>query len=161
MGMPWPKDYNESLKRTIDLLTYFEAVPGFRLVETGAGRKQKWPSWRYWELDVDVQLLRARHKKMTALGACRYIAQHPQLYDNRYSTNVKTLHRHYLRAAELTSQSSNDKQSNIATILTEEQQRDFYETADRILVKLGARESSDETLRKVYESNLRKLKKIE
>jgi hypothetical protein len=159
LGMPWPRDYSESLKRTVDLLTHFKVVPGFSIVETGPGRKKKWPSWRYWELEVDVQLLRKKNRKMSALRACRYIAQHPQQYDNRYPTNVMTLHRHYLRAADLARQPSNAKPSDRAEAFTDEEQQDLYETADRILVKLGARESSDETLRKVYESNLRKLGK--
>jgi hypothetical protein len=147
LGKDWPSNEQEWIQLAIDICTKFEVVPGFRIVETGAGRKKDWPEWKNVELLVDVALLRQKRKKLSDERACHYIAEHPGEYGNRYLTNRKTLHRQFLRAKE-----EHDKPSHLPVdtkrVPTDQQLGDFLETRRRILEKASAHESEIQNPRK-------------
>jgi hypothetical protein len=155
LGMQWPTNEEEWIKLVITICSHFAVVPGFTLVETGRSRRKEWPSWKYWELSVDVELLKKKNKKRTDYGACKFIAEHPQHYDNRYPTNLDTVHRQLMRAKEQEADPS--REIDLATLYTEAQQGDFYATARRILKKLSElRDLEKQGAQKLIQGNLHK-----
>jgi hypothetical protein len=139
LGMPWPKDEDAWLRLVIAICSHWQ-LPGFQLVPTGSGAKKKWPLWRNIELLFDVHSLTAKNKRLSEYGACQYIAQHPEKYDNRYPRGAASVHRQFLRAK--TEFSRSESQSTDPKSIAEiDQYLDFLATRRRILDKFAAQES--------------------
>lgn len=159
LGRRWPENESEWLELVIAICSHFEVVPAFKFVVTGAGRRKNWSIWKNIELLVDVLILKHKKKKLTDHSACKYIAEHPKDYDNRYPKSLKTLHRQFLRARKETDLP--DPGLDPATILYPEQERDFLDTRRRILEKVVADKSILEMVRKeiAHKSMLEMLRK--
>jgi hypothetical protein len=147
LDRPWPQNADEWENLLTAICLKYE-VPGFKVSVRGAGAKLGWPSWKYIELRLDVRLLKQKNRKWSDLAACKYIAGHPEKYNNRYPKNVNTLHRHFLRAKKANGNSdAEDIPESIAMLLDPNLDRDFLEARLRIHDKIVALISSDEKLR--------------
>jgi hypothetical protein len=138
LGMSWPEDEETWLRLVIAICSHWK-VPGFQIATTGAGAKKKWPVWRNLELLFDVHSLIATKKRSSEFGACQYIAQHPEKYENRYPRNAATLHRQFLRAKK---QLASSEKTDPKSVADSDRQVDFLATRQRMLEKMTALESA-------------------
>lgn len=147
LNKPWPKNADEWENLLTAICLEYE-IPGFKVSGRGAGAKLEWPSWKYIELILDVELLKQKNTKRSDLAACKYIAEHPEKYHNRYPRNVNTLHRHFIRAKKPDGNSdAEDISESVAMLLDPNLDRDFLETRLRIYEKIVALKYGDENLR--------------
>jgi hypothetical protein len=101
--------------------------------------KKKWPVWKNLELTIDVLSLIAENKRTSEFGACQYIADHPEKYQNRYPRKVATLHRQFLRAKIELARSESLDPGLIAQI---DQDANFLATYRRIMNKAAMQQSA-------------------
>jgi hypothetical protein len=97
LGMSWPENERDWLKLLVAICSRWK-VPGFELAVTGPGAHKKWTLRKNIQLLNDIDSLRKKNKRLSDYAACRYIASHPDKYENRYPRNLDTLHRQFLRA---------------------------------------------------------------
>jgi len=156
LDMSWPEDEDAWLKLVIAICSRWN-VPGFQLTATGSGAKKKWPIWKNLELAFDVHSLVAENKRFSEYGACQYIAQHPEKYENRYPDQTATLHRQFLRAKKEHRQflrakkelaRSGSESFDPALVAEVDAELDFFATRRRMLEKMATLQSRGLNMRR-------------
>jgi hypothetical protein len=94
--MQSPQNHTDWL-RFVFYLCLRRQMPGLGFADRGRGAKKKWDVLKNRQLFADVMSLKKR-RAMSAVAACRHIAQNPEKFLNRYPKKDKTLHRQFLRA---------------------------------------------------------------
>lgn len=97
LGMSWPENERDWLRLLTAICSRWK-VPGFELAVTGPGASMKWTPRKNIRLLHDITSLRKKNKRLSDYAACRYIASHPEKYENQYPRSLATLHRQFLRA---------------------------------------------------------------
>jgi hypothetical protein len=97
LGLSWPENERDWLRLLIAICSRWR-VAGFELAVTGPGARKKWTARKNIRLLNDIASLRKKNKRFSDYAACRYIASHPEKYENQYPRSLETLHRQFLRA---------------------------------------------------------------
>jgi hypothetical protein len=106
LGTEVPKNSDEWLE-LLDAVCQHWRIPAFQIEQTkprGPGATKIWTDRKHCELFADV--MRLRKGTLSELGACKFIAQKPEQFGQRYLQRkrtkseawAKTLHRQFLTA---------------------------------------------------------------